>query len=501
MSLAAVLPPSLSKELRALALPWLGCLACLVVPVIANAPMWLGGLSVPAYFLGTAAIGGMSIGHEYNDRTLSMLLTLPVRRERLFAIKLGVLAVMLLTLWAAASALVFSDPRLADESSDMAALIPMLYGLFLAPWLTMACRNPIGGAVFALAVPGVLLVAGELVGISLYGYGFNTQDFRATFASFGTIGLCAVGAVMGWWTFIRLEAIEGPGQDVRLPRWLRAFKGTTAVGRVTRHHPLWLLVKKEISLQQLPLVLAGFYILAWLVAEALMSIVPDVEYRHAFGALTLPYGLLLALLIGSSASAAERQIGTLAWQTLLPIAAWKQWAVKVGVVFGLAVALAFGLPILLFYFGGLVRPSSTMSLMAARSAITIVIVSTTVSVYVSSLCRSGLRALVLSIPVMFAVMLFLQVVAFRIGGSAYTAARRFFTGMIRTFGGPAYLAPQGAAMLMLLAGFLIMALRFAYVNHRSAERAGRNVAVQVSLMAAFVTTAVTAAAVWQAFRR
>ena len=39
---------------------------------------------------------------------------------------------------------------------------------------------------------------------------------------------------------------------------------------------------------------------------------------------------MLALLIGSLASAEERQLGTLEWQGLLPMASWKQWAAKVG---------------------------------------------------------------------------------------------------------------------------------------------------------------------------
>ena len=47
------------------------------------------------------------------------------------------------------TAAVKNEVKLSDESSGMAALLPVLYGLFLAPWLTMACRNPIGGAVFA----------------------------------------------------------------------------------------------------------------------------------------------------------------------------------------------------------------------------------------------------------------------------------------------------------------------------------------------------------------
>jgi ABC-type transport system involved in multi-copper enzyme maturation permease subunit len=476
MSVAAMLPPVISKEVRALALPWLAILTCMLLPVVTDAPIWLGGLSVPAYFLGTAALGGLSVGHEYTDRTLSLLLTLPARRERLFAVKLGVLAVMLLTLWVAASTLVFGDSRFTSESKDMAALLPVLCGLFLAPWLTMACRNPIGGAVFALAVPGVLLVAGELIGISLYGQGPVMQAFRLAVASFGTIGLCAVGAVMGWWTFTHLEAIEGPGEDVRLPRWLRSAD-TAPAARFTRRNPFWLLVKKEIALQQLPLVLAAFYVLAWFVAETLTSWVPGVEYRATFTALTLPYALLLTMVIGSSASAAERQIGTLEWQVLLPIAAWKQWAVKMAVVFGLAIILALGLPVVLLYLGGLVRPASTLQLMAARSALAIIILATAVSVYVSSLSRSGLRALVMSISATFGAALFMQLVVFR------------------------YFVPRQPAMRLLQTGFLIMALRFAFSNHRSAERSGRRVATQVILMAAFVTTGVVAAAVWHAFQR
>jgi len=83
MSVAAVLPSQVTKEFRALALPWLACLACLFLPAVFDAPMFLGGISVPAYFLGTAALGALSIGHEYTGRTLSLLLSLPARRERL----------------------------------------------------------------------------------------------------------------------------------------------------------------------------------------------------------------------------------------------------------------------------------------------------------------------------------------------------------------------------------------------------------------------------------
>ena len=47
---------------------------------------------------------------------------------------------------------------------------------------------------------------------------------------------------------------------------------------------------------------------------------------------TLLHAGAIPLLAGSLASAEERQLGTRDWQGLLPVAAWRQWAVKVAVV-------------------------------------------------------------------------------------------------------------------------------------------------------------------------
>ncbi len=304
---------------------------------------------------------------------------------------------------------------------------------------------------------------------------------------------------MSWWMFTRLEAIEGPGQDVRLPQWLPIPGTSPAATRLTRRHPIWLLVKKEMCLQQLPLVLAAFYVLGWLFTEALTSFVPDMEY-HAFAALTLPYAILLAMLIGSTASAAERQIGTHEWQVLLPMSAHKQWAVKLGVVFGLVMALALGLPMVFMYLGGvLLRPTSTLSLLAARTAITIVIVVASGSVYVSSLSRTSLRALVMSIPVMFAAALFLQFVLDWIRSASYVAASRLLTGATYPLGQQVHFVPPRMHTLLLIAGVLVIVLRFAFENHHSADRTAGRVWKQVILTAALVTAGVIALAAWAAW--
>ena len=55
-----------------------------------------------AYGLGAVALGALSMGHEYTGRTLSLLLTQPVSRWRLFAVKSGIAALMLVALAAVA---------------------------------------------------------------------------------------------------------------------------------------------------------------------------------------------------------------------------------------------------------------------------------------------------------------------------------------------------------------------------------------------------------------
>ena len=497
MSVAAVLPPSLSKEVRALALPWLACVACMLVVGVSNAPRLFGPLAIIAYVVGTSALGALSIGHEYTGRTLSLLLTLPTRRERLLATKLGVLTVMLLTLWAAADALLFSGMPGPTDDKQMIALIPLICGLFLAPWLTMACRSAIAGTVFALTIPGVLMVVGELLGVATYGHGRAMQAFWMTFVWSGTLGLCAIGAVMTWRTFTRLEAIEGPGPDVRLPRWLNAGSAAGTAAHVTKRSPVWLLVKKELRLQQLPLVLTALYVLEWLAVVGLAS-VSDPSYGYLFSGLTMLHVGLLPILIGSFASAGERQLDTLQTQLLLPMAASKQWAVKVGVVFGSAMVLGVGLPTLLLLLGRSVRVNVT-PLTEWEPAIIAVMLLASGSLYISSLCRSGLWALVMSLPAVVGSALFLQLSFEWLANPTYFAVRRFTDGATLT-ARPFYFLPPRALSLLLIGGVIAIALRLAFINHRSADRPATRVWTQVIVMATFVAAGIIAGAAWQALR-
>ena len=74
------------------------------------------------------------------------------------------------------------------------------------------------------------------------------------------------------------------------------------------------------------------------------------------------------------------------------MASWKQWIVKAGTAIGLAMLLAVALPaLLLSVSGGAIRINAWYAC--------VILLLTAVSLYVSSLSTSGLRALLVSLPV------------------------------------------------------------------------------------------------------
>ena len=185
--------------------------------------------------------------------------------------------------------------------------------------------------------------------------------FRLAFFWQGVIALCALGAFASWWQFTRLEAIEGPGQEVHLPFWT----ATSGEAAAAPHSAFWEVVKKELRIQQLTIVVGGIYGIGWFATGLLGRYFPD-SIDLSPGALTLLYGPLLALLAGSLASAEERQLGTLEWQLLLPMAVWKQWFAKVGVALALALLLGLGLPVLVAWISP-IHPGSSTGRIARRA--------------------------------------------------------------------------------------------------------------------------------------
>lgn len=362
------------KEVRALLPTWaLSATAVAAIGVLGDPPFAEAGRL--AVLLGALTLAALSIGHEYVYGTLPWLLSLPVNRRRLWLVKLAALVPMLLALGALAIAVLPPGPGF--NRTEERPLLSLVCAGLMAPWLTMLCRSPLAGVVFAIGGMGWIHLAAlaaavarhKLIGLDASGM----AAFQQTMLVGGLIIAGALSAAADWWMFLRLEAVDGKGAQWHLPR---LFAGGT--------HPLWQLAAKELRLQHMTFIVAGLYAVPWVAARTFEG--ADPQAFDTIAAVTLLYGGLLALLMGSLASAGERHLGTLEWQTLLPIAARQQWAIKVGVVLGLTLLLSFVLPVLM--------ARGAVGFRAGHAAIVVFIAIG--SLFVSSRCDSALKALALS---------------------------------------------------------------------------------------------------------
>ena len=445
-----------------------------------------------AYLLGAAALGALSIGHEYSHRTLGTLLAQPVPRLRLLLAKLAVLTPMLIVL----SAVAVAVTEMRADAALAYAVLPVLAGLFVAPWLTMVCRGPLAGAVFTLTLPGLILSTTALAYLVWYGHGPG-QGFDVLVASRGTLAVCLIGSVMTWPAFRRLEAIEGAFPEVRLPAWFgrRDTAGLAAPASRARS-VVMALVMKELRLQQMAFVVMGIVPIGWLALT--LSLRPKgVDTEEIFVALMLPCGALVAMLIGALASAEERRLGTLEWQLLLPLAAWRQWAIKVAVVVSLALLLPLGVPALLAALSG-ARVFGWLSPTFAAVVVALAIGS----LYVSSLSGSGVAALLAAAPAVLGAGLLLELLlAYQGRVVLEVAARAFGWKSPRIAPSADSMRAYSAVWWLISAAVVGLLAWFGLSNHRSADRASARLRTQVVWLVVAVTAAVTVLAAAKAWLR
>jgi hypothetical protein len=369
-----------AKEFRALAAPWLGALVLLLVlPAVRGGGAFRdAGTTVffAVYFFAVAALGALSVGHEYNHGTLAILLAQPISRGRLLRAKAIVLVPMILTLVAVAA--VTAPARRVDGNAFFWGA--PLFAICVAPWLTMICRSTIAGAVFAN--PGTVFITCNLI---LLAIGKGEAGWRPMLWAIAAISAAAAGAVMSVRTFLALEVIEGRDAPLQLPQWLRRSPDTAAG---TARHPLWMLVKKELHLQHMSFVVAAIYVFIFATIWASRAMgAADVD--DVFTLVSLLYSLMLAVLIGALSSAEERHLGTIQWQVMLPLASWMQWTIKVAVALVLAVLLSVVLPAWL---------GANFQILALRFVVPVLLV-TSCAIYVSSRSASGIQALLISFVV------------------------------------------------------------------------------------------------------
>jgi hypothetical protein len=483
--------PSLVKEARALVPTFVAIAAAVVAASLLDVRG--AALIMMGFAWGVIMLGAQSIGHEYSNRTLSLLLAQPCSRSVILARKAIVLIPLVVALTLIAAVCLPGEglqPLRQSGLPQTMLVLAAICAVSLAPLFSMLGRGTLPGTVFAIAIPGLVELIAEFSGTAIYGFNAAAPvfAFKLSFVRSSMFCICAAAAIGAWWQFSRLQAVEGH-QPLELPSLLG--RGRTAAGEVSRQNPFVALIRKELHLQQISFVVVSLYVLAWLALWVVEHQAPETP-RVPLGPLTMMYLALLSMLIGSVASAEERQLGTLPSQLLLPIAAWKQWAIKAATAIALALLLATALPQLLYAV--LPLPDDKLPARLLRELPLAVVLLTALSLYVSSLCGTAVRAMVASIPVAVCAGIYSRFVAnvvlnVVVGAVFIEAGRPLSRWQIERIQ-----AASQYAMLFAATAAVILLLRFAFVNHRSGEqRIGVTVAQAAILIA--VTTIFLAAPV------
>ena len=446
--------------------------------------------------LGVLSLAALAFGHELMHGTMASLLVQPVARRRILLLKMVVLipaAVLLGVL--ADSAFVNYYLWRARIQSQLLVWGPVAVAIGLVPVLTLLTRKPLGGVVFAIVIPGVIF------GVSDHFYPLRDGAEAWWITWYGTLAAAGIGLLVLWRAFQNLEAV-GDGSARASSRAAVAAARSEAAPR----HWIWLLVKKELRLQYLTISVSGLYVVACVLVMAAQS--RDPEYLGpTFYAVSALHCAFVALLAGAFASAEERQLGTLASQVLMPQATWRQWAVKVTVTLGLAVALAVGLPWLLM---SVHRPADPFPI--KDELVAAILLATSAAMYVSSLSSNSLWALLASFPAIGLTLMLTNGMLTPVKRAVWQwlpvdnqRISAIFRAEYRTDAWPARRAEleriywlQSDAIAWVVAGVALMMMYFAARNHRSLERSVRTIATQATaLLLMFWTATIACLAVAQ----
>jgi hypothetical protein len=341
----------------------------------------------------------------------------------------------------------------------------LIGGFCVAPYMTMRLRSQVAGVVFTACLPGATYVLALLGGVIIHGTGTAAAEALALSVWTPAMGISAAGgAVLSARSFMRLQDTEGAREEVRLPRWF------TVTDASPIRPPLWMLAKKELRLQQMTFAMVAFYALIWTSLTIAGRLNPEFGREFPIQGVGLLYFALLPLLMGSLASAQERQFGMLQSQAMLPVPRAQQWAVKAGVVLVLALVLGVILPWFVFAPPQLSR-ASFWPLLATIALLT------TWSLYISSWCRSGIIALALLLPASAAAMLLARSIDWLV--IALLSPRR----AVAAYG--ALTQPSAVFSLWVIAGtpLAVLLLWFAARNHWTSERKPKTIVVQVAGLA------------------
>jgi hypothetical protein len=336
----------LKKEIQALAWPAAAVMAATVLPLVWVALAgrgWPVQAALSTFVLGSAFLVALPFGMELQQRTLSLVLSQPVSRTRIWVEKWGALLAILLVVASVqfiATRGAVPDARVAVRAATF--LLAIACSGFL--W-TLVAGSTIGGAVFSLAGLAILEMVSSFTTSRVTGLELDPFATHPALVMV-RIAYAALTAWLGWRLFSRYELkASGEGAGM-LP--MAALEAVPAL-RCRSTGALANLVRKELRLQQPTFLLAALFVLCWLSAMLLFRMaswqprLADVVFTTIF----VSYVPLVLVVCGTIATGEDTSLGIRAWHLTLPVSSIAQWTVRLAVMLAAGAVVGFALPLAL----------------------------------------------------------------------------------------------------------------------------------------------------------
>ncbi len=336
----------LIKELRTLVPP-----ASLVVAPTAWSLLWsaIGAsnhtvsrlseqLMVVAFVVGVPVVAATAFGAEFHHRTLTLLLTQPARRSRIWLEKMLVLAGvvgLLGVIQLAAPPGRLLDVGVADAVMFFTAVVCS------APFWTLIARSTVGGMAFTGGAIWIAELAAEYAIDVVSGRPLEFGLHHATAPLVAArITYCLLMLWLGWRAFKNVETRDSAETTL-------VNAATWPMLRCTPTGPLRNLIKKEAALQRPTYQIAGLFTICWLgtLALFLVSRPAGQIVEGTFGFLLAMYLPVAIVIAGTISIGDDTTLGLRAWHLTLPVSSAAQWTVKFAVSLLAGGALAIALPI------------------------------------------------------------------------------------------------------------------------------------------------------------
>src|ERR1700674_2828555 len=362
------------KEARSLFWPWCAVTIAGALPLVQQSnsslgshggPYLLARISPIGFWIGVPLLAALSLGNEFQHRTLSLLLSQPIGRMEIWGEKLSVMIVAVLS-----ATLVFCFGWRAALQQDPEVWVVagawIIATIASATFWTLFTRSTMGGLALNIVAQSFLFVAGWKLAEWIRGTRHLSQTEIITALSVAAFVFLCYAGVMFWLgrrTLARFQAMGGiVGEDLlmagpnlmpgRLAGWFRC-RPTGAISN---------LIRKELRLLRPLWLITLLAVLGW-TCLTLFGLVPK---RGSTGNIPVAvvmvalFSILIAILAGSLSLGEERTSGTHSWHLTLPVSSRRQWLIKLFTALLAGSVCAVLLPVLVLIAGGFLSGSLFM---------------------------------------------------------------------------------------------------------------------------------------------